>query len=102
MKKELATIASVIILACNTIPPLTDAPQIHTETPEPIVEPLERKVIGIKVIQLDKIIAIGLAYDTDNNGKPDEIDTYLGHYHTDTDWMHLHEYLETIYKGDDL
>lgn len=100
MKKELASIAIAVTLACNTIPPLIDTLEIPTSTlePTPIIEPLERKLIGVKYMTNGKLIVIGLAYDLNNDDIPDVFEAYFGHYNPDTNWMHLHELIGTTYK----
>jgi len=103
MKKAIATIALYIgLVSCTATVTPTPEITIPTVTPEPIVEPLERKLIGVKFMSNEKVTVIGLAYDLNNDNLPDMFEAYIGHYHSETDWMHLHQFIETIYKGDDL
>ena len=108
MKKEIVSvIAAIMAINCTAGTPLPMPSEIVDPTRDKTsqVEPLEKRLIGIKVMPTESGYVIGLSYDTNNNNLPDIFETYLGHYEPRGDWFHLHELIETTYnedKGDEL
>jgi len=117
MKRAVATLGTLLLiqLSCatpNYLPgqPVTDVPGAGIElvtpdvtlepTREPTRLPLERRLVGIKLMSEEGQAIIGLAYDTTNNGSADTYETYIGHFEPSGAYFHLHDRLDKV--GDDL